>query len=106
MIKIYQINDERDINNIKFFGTWMIKKFNKKFDFSIYDEIWCGETESEDLEAIFEEFNLRHPANFKGHSLSVSDIVQIIGSDEKSNGYYFCDSLGWVKLTNELTIQN
>jgi hypothetical protein len=27
------------------------------------------------LEALFDEFNLRHPAGFRGHSLSVNDVV-------------------------------
>lgn len=44
------------------------------------------------LNKIFEEFNLYHPADFKGHSLSVSDIVVV---DKVS---YFCDSFGWKKL--------
>ena len=105
MIKIYQINNERDINDVKFLSTCLLESFNKEFDFSIYDEVWCGETDSGDLEEIYEEFNFNRPADFKGHSLSVSDIVQIMDSDEKSNGYYFCDSMGWVKLTKEFKLE-
>lgn len=95
MIKIYQINRERDKDNVKFMPFGM-----KEFDFSIYDEVWSGEEPDEcgDLEEVFEVFNLRHPEDFTGHSLSVSDIVQIIGSDEGSNGYYYCDVCGWEKL--------
>ena len=33
------------------------------------------ETQGATLEAIFEKFNLDHPEDFRGHSLSVSDIV-------------------------------
>lgn len=96
MIKIFQINTDRDINKVKF----MPYKWLKEFDFSIYDEVWSGEEPDgcDDLERIFEVFNLYHPKDFKGHSLSVSDIVQIIGSDKESNGYYFCDSFGWQKI--------
>ena len=96
MIKIFQINMDRDKNKVKF----MPYKFIKEFDFSIYDEVWSGEEPDgcDDLEGIYEVFNLYLPNDFKGHSLSVSDIVQIIGSDKKSNGYYFCDSIGWRKL--------
>lgn len=105
MIKIYQINYERDINDVIFLGTWLLERFNKEFDFSIYDEVWCGETDGADLEEIYEEFNLNRPTDFKGHSLSVSDIVQIMDSDEKSNGYYFCDNIGWVKLTEDFKLE-
>jgi hypothetical protein len=37
-------------------------------------------------------FNLEHPKDFRGHSLSVSDIVQM--EDE----FYYCDSFGWKKI--------
>ena len=100
MIKIYQINHERDKNHVKFMWyDWI-----KEFDFSIYDEVWSGEEPDgcDDLEGIFEVFNLHHPDDFRCNSLSVSDIVQIIGSDEESNGYYFCDMIGWRKLDAEL----
>ena len=32
-------------------------------------------TEQDSLESIYTRFNINHPADFKGHSLSVSDIV-------------------------------
>ena len=100
MIKIFQINTDRDINKVKFMPFKWIKEFN----FSIYEEVWSGEEPDgcDDLDGIFEVFNLYHPKDFTGHSLSVSDIVQIIGSDEESNGYYFCDSFGWEKLNEKL----
>lgn len=48
------------------------------------------------LEAIYHQFNVNHPADFRGHSLSVSDIVAL-----KQNGnvtYHYCDSMGFVAL--------
>ena len=99
MIKIYQINMERDINQVKFRSF----KNVKEFDFSIYDEVWSGENPDgcDDLEGIFEVFNLDHPEDFNGHSLSVSDIVHIIDSKNPNklpNGYWYCDSFGWKKV--------
>ena len=44
------------------------------------------------LDDLFYIFNMQHPADFKGHSLSVSDVVKT------PDGYFFCDSFGWVKL--------
>ncbi len=57
--------------------------------------------ESEDdamdvLERLFEIFNLERPDNFKGHSMSVSDIVEF---PEKQSAY-FCDRFGWKKIEN------
>lgn len=90
MIKIFQINMDRDKDRAKF----MPYRFLKEFDFSIYDEVWSGEVPSKynSLEGIYEMFNLDHPDGFRGHSLSVSDIVQM--EDE----FYYCDSFGWKKI--------
>ena len=48
------------------------------------------------LEQIYVEFNLHRPADFTGHSLSVSDIVAL-----KQDGvvsYHYCDSFGFREL--------
>lgn len=44
------------------------------------------------LEEVFLELNINKPKDFKGRSLSVSDIVEI------NNEYYYCDSFGWVAI--------
>ena len=96
MIKIFQINIDRDNNKAKFMPYGF-----REFDFSSYDEVWSGEPKRQwkTLEGIFEIFNLYHPEDFNGHSLSVSDIVQIIDEqDKEEDGFYFCDSFGWKKL--------
>ena len=95
MIKIYQIDTEKDIKHAKFMPfDWI-----KEFDFSIYKEVWSGELEHSNLDDIFKFFNFNHPYNFKGHSLSVSDIVQIVNSyNNIPDGYYYCDSMGWKKI--------
>lgn len=40
------------------------------------------------------KFNLAHPADFIGHSMSVSDIICY----PELNEYYFCDSFGFAKV--------
>ena len=51
------------------------------------------------LEDIFEAFNMDKPDDFKGHSLSVSDIVAL----RTKNGisFHFTDSIGFVELAEE-----
>ena len=52
------------------------------------------------LEELFEEFNLRHPDHFAGHSLSVGDLIQLnLNGTSKT---YFCDSIGFVDVTERL----
>ena len=49
-------------------------------------------------EQLFEKFNLNHPSNYAAHSMSVSDIVEII--DDNKEYYYFCDDRGFVLLND------
>lgn len=51
------------------------------------------------LEEIFEHFNIRRPEDFKGHSLSVGDIVVL--DNDYSHGAFICDIVGFSKI--ELT---
>ena len=55
------------------------------------------------LEDVFYTFNVNHPKNFKGHSLSVSDIVAIKIRNEIQ--FYFTDSIGFVHLPEDVIIQ-
>lgn len=45
------------------------------------------------LEDVFYLFNVNHPADFTGHSLSVSDVVEMDGS------LWFCDDFSWKMLS-------
>lgn len=66
------------------------------FSFDDYHVVYEGECpeggDIETLENLFYKFNTQHPDDFKGHSLSVSDIVELDGLA------YYCNSTGWVAL--------
>ena len=53
-------------------------------------------TEKDDLESIYTRFNVDHPADFTGHSLSVSDIV-VLHQDGKDTAHY-CDRVGFSEV--------
>ena len=67
-------------------GSVRMDNYNKVYEFEYYG------TEDLKLDDIYEIFNLRIPSDFKGHSMSVSDVVGCDGV------YYYCDSFGWKKL--------
>mgnify|MGYP001205265367 CR=1 FL=1 len=96
-IKIYQINSYRDQNRICYMGTESLEKFqgSSAIDSSLYDKIYEGTIDCQNLEQVFEMFNLNHPAEFHGHSLSVSDIVEVVEGGNEKPGFYFCDSIGF-----------
>ena len=51
------------------------------------------------LEDIFEAFNMDKPDDFKGHSLSVSDVIALKTKD--GIRFYFTDSIGFKELPEE-----
>ena len=86
-----------------------------RFNLPDYVEVYAGEVDEQlfpvmkypelyDLavlgkdvaEACFRKFNYDRPEDFKGHSLSVSDLVRVIG-DNKTRLYY-CDLHGWARI--------
>ena len=48
------------------------------------------------LESLYEKFNLRHPADFRGHSLSVNDVVVL--HDNGVVTAHYCDSYGFTQI--------
>ena len=98
---IYQLKDGDELRDYRFEGLdWLksrdllVERGNYNF---VYTEPFTQYASQRDrLEEIWERFNNDHPADFKGHSLSVSDIVAI-----KQNGvvtYHYCDSYDFKEL--------
>ena len=93
-IKIYQINPDRDKNLVKFLQYKHLDNFQDTKDINayIYDEVFNGEVDGDNLEEIFRQFNTEgHPLH-RGHSLSVSDVVVT------KDGAYYCDNIGFQKV--------
>lgn len=98
-IAIYQVNMGRDHNRIAFQGFDGLERFQgtSEIDSEIYDKVFEGEVSCENLEDVYRMFNLDHPKGYKGRSLSVSDVVEVIGADGEST-YNFCDTIGFQKV--------
>ncbi len=97
-INIYQIDTSRDRKRICFFGLDEIKELTGEdtLNSGIYDKIFSGDVDCNNLEAVYRMFNTDHPEGYTGRSLSVSDVVEITDSDKK--GFYFCDNIGFQKI--------
>lgn len=91
-IKIYQVNKENFREWAFMNYEWYKSHGQEKIRRNVYDKVWEGLVDSKSLEDVFELFNLRHPDGFKGHSMSVSDLV------ENDEGLLFCDSFGFKKV--------
>jgi len=101
-IKIYQIYLDRDSLRLAFCNSNQFQKYmnTKKFvvDPSIYDMTYEGNLNCKYLEDVWCKLNNDHPADYKTRSLSVSDVVEIVESDELVPGFYFCDSFGFKRI--------
>ena len=106
---IYQLKDNPELDKFRFEGTESLKRMGitkDNFDAVLpenYKLVYMGElaelqgqTQSETLEAIYTKFNIDHPADYKAHSLSVSDIVVLHENGE--NSAHFVDSFGFTEL--------
>lgn len=83
-----------------FMGLDKLKRFGLEVNPANYGKVWSGTIDGDGLEDVFYIFNCAHPADFCGHSLSVSDVVEVLEGSDMPAGFYFCDSFGWKRLEN------
>jgi len=108
---IYQLKHNPELDHLRFEGTESLKRMGiTKDNFDVikpenYELIYVGElselqeqTQGETLEAIYEQFNIAHPEDYRGHSLSVSDIVVL--HQNGKNSAHFVDSFGFTGLSD------
>ena len=65
---------------------------------SRYEKVYeaPAEPDTDTLDKLFTKFNIDHPADFKGHSLSASDVVVLENNGERAAWY--CDSWGFKEI--------
>ncbi len=99
-VTIYQIDSRRDKNKVKFMGHSYLEKLQDtpNVDSSIYNKIYESNDTYYSLEEIYEQFNVNHPSDYRGHSLSISDVVEVSDNPEIEDGFYYCDTFGFTKI--------
>jgi len=98
---IYQLKRDDATADLRFMNSEWLNKKGVEPQPENYDLIYTGalypaSSQIETLERLYQTFNIDHPADFTGHSLSVSDIVAL-----KQNGVVSChyvDSVGYKEL--------
>lgn len=100
-IRIYQINSDRDENRMMFLSHDRLERFqgSPEVDSKIYDKVYDKEVDCSNLEEVYTLLNIDHPEDYRGRSLSVSDVVEVYESDAIPQGFYFCDSFGFKQVT-------
>ena len=94
---IYQITARDPEHDYRFMNLDFVKRHGMEVNCADYELVYTAPlTENDTLEAIYERFNIQRPADFTGHSLSVSDVVVL--NDGKSLKAYYVDSIGFAEL--------
>lgn len=106
---IYQLKRDDATTDLRFMNTEWLKKKGIEPQYDNYELVYTGAltydgSQIDKLEGIYRTFNIDHPADFTGHSLSVSDIVAL-----KQDGVVSChyvDSVGYKELPTFMKVEN
>lgn len=92
--KVYQLPVE---HNAKFMRLSFVKKHNIMPKLEDYKLVYEGEFEPQgeysEPDQLYMKFQGEKPEGYTGHSISMSDVVEIDGK------YYYCDSIGWEEIS-------
>ena len=101
---IYQIRDGSAGEAYAFMNMNFIESHGLQIKKEDYELVYMAErTGNMSLGDIFEQFNINRPADFRGHSLSVSDVVVL-----NDNGHvtaHFVDSISFQEINSFLDIE-
>ncbi|SDA31045.1 Adenine-specific DNA methylase, N12 class [Ruminococcus sp. YE71] len=98
--QIYQLKSGDEYRGIRFMSMETIKRDGIQLSQNDYRLVYEGEIREFEgnatLEALYKKFNTDRPDDFKGHSLSISDVIAV-SVDGKDTAYY-CDSFGFKEM--------
>ena len=101
---IYQIRDGLPGENYAFMNMSFIESHGMQIKKEDYELVYVGELFGNmSLDDIFERFNIDRPEDFRGHSLSVSDIV-VLNEGGKVTAH-FVDSISFEQLDSFLNLE-
>ena len=94
---LFQLKNTPENKDLLFESYDRLTKQGHSVNQDNYDQVYTGALfAGETLDSIYERFNLHHPDDFRGHSLSVSDVI-VIHKDNRDQAYYV-DSFGFKQV--------
>lgn len=94
--RIWQLCPDVDVR-MKFISYGeMVREFGEP-ELSQYRTVYDGQLETDRLSAIYEKFNTTRPPGYTGHSLSMSDIIELY--DEAESRFFYVDRLGFQEVS-------
>lgn len=106
---IYQLRDSDDTARLHFMNYEYLEKKGLSVQKKNYAAVYAGNLDrrgdtQDRLNELYETFNIRRPEDFRGHSLSVSDIIAL-----KQHGViscYYVDTVGFKEVPDFLQPEN
>ncbi|WP_317854379.1 YodL domain-containing protein [Chakrabartyella piscis] len=108
---IYQLKHSDYTRDFRFEGVAHLERKNIDIEKSNFNNVYTGSfddslkdlSKNEKLNSLFEKFNINHPQDFTGHSLSVGDVIGLKENTQVS--YHFVDSYGFKEVPFENVVE-
>lgn len=94
-VRIWQLKPDSDFE-LRFRSIDEIQNICGEPSIKNYDVVYDGELDTNELEAIYSKFNIDHPEGFTGHSLSISDVVELY--DDSGSAFHYVDRIGFKEI--------
>ena len=85
---IYQLKSGVETRNYRFETLESLESRGLSVDKNNYNLVYAAPlSEGDTLDALYAKFNIAHPADFRGHSLSISDVI-VLRQGHETNAHY------------------
>ena len=106
---VLQLKRIDETDEFRFMPYWHIQKLEEHPTIDHYEVVYNGPIEqtaaaAEQLEGLYTKFNIDHPEDFRGQSMSMSDIVALKVAHEVS--FHYVDRIGFVELQGFMKPEN
>ena len=95
--ELYQVDEDKAGQEYIFMNMDYVKRHGYEVTREHYKLVYDDFLEERDtLESLYARFNIEHPEDFRGHSMSVSDVVVLYKDGEVKS--YYVDSIGFAEV--------
>lgn len=99
---IYQLKRDEDMRDYSFASMDELNRRGLTINPDNYEKVYEAPKTAEDtLDSIYYRFNMEHPADFRGHSLSVSDVI--VFHENGVDTAHYVDSYGFTAIPDFVT---
>lgn len=96
--RVWQLKPDVNVR-MKFIGyDELLRDFGPP-DPANYQKVFDGAVDTNDLESLYTKFNIDHPADYAGHSLSMSDVLELY--DDLTSTFHYVDRFGFKQVDFE-----